>query len=295
MSKKHHNSILIEEYLLNQCNILNSYYYNKYPKKWNPNSNHCAVIIEPRSDHILLEAVCKNVMYFLPSNWNLVVYSYDKELVMKRLTNMEFLFYNTDKPSYTLEEYSYLMMSSSFWENIPAENIIIFQTDSYITRKMSDEYLRNIEYYPMVGAPFRIIYQQFENTDTQHLLSVDGIMNYSMSGGFSFRRKSAMLDCIYNVSLSDIIEYRKSKNYIINSKNINYEDFYYENALFLLNYKFPSFDTCLQWCSQVLYNIVKTHAIHGFYNDYVYNSLVYILYPPLFDLRDELIYFQCPT
>ena len=66
---------LIEEYLLNQSNII-KHYQMKFPKKIKQTNNY-AVIVEPRSNHKLLEAVCRNITYFLPEDWNLIVYSFD--------------------------------------------------------------------------------------------------------------------------------------------------------------------------------------------------------------------------
>ena len=36
-------------------------------------------------------------MYYLPDDWNLVVYSYDLNVVRDKLKNIEFIFYKTSK------------------------------------------------------------------------------------------------------------------------------------------------------------------------------------------------------
>jgi hypothetical protein len=289
MSQKHHNVQLTEEYLLKQCEILNLY-YNKFPKKI-VTSNYYAVLVEPRSDHPLFEAVCKNVMYFLPKNWNLIVYSYDENLVRKRLTNMEFLFYKTSKASFTLEEYSDLLMSLSFWDNIPSENILIFQTDSYITRQITDEYINTIKDYSLIGAVYRyVVIDDKGNNDNMDLCSVNKNRNFSMSGGFSFRNKSAMRDCIKYITLDTIIEYRRKNNLELDIRNMYYEDFYFEHALFLLNYKLPSYNECRLFCSQLHYELVNSYAIHGLYRSYVYQNLIYNLRPSLAEIHDEVLY-----
>jgi hypothetical protein len=59
----------IENFLLYQNEII-KLLHKEFPKKRNDLSDCYAVIVEPRSNHILLEAVCRNVMYFLPDNWN---------------------------------------------------------------------------------------------------------------------------------------------------------------------------------------------------------------------------------
>jgi Protein of unknown function (DUF5672) len=287
MSNKYHNIKIIENYLLAQCNILNLY-YNKYPKKWNKKSNHCAVIIEPRNHH-LLEAVCKNVMYFLPEHWNLIICSYNEEWVRKQIQNIEFQFIKLDKNSLSLEEYSNVLMSSIFWNKIPAENILIFQTDSYMTRRMTKEYLEEIEKYSMIGAPFRYINYSNGKDDNIDRASVDTERNFSMSGGFSFRKKSAMLDCIQHITLNDIHQYRIKNKMYMDMKNIYYEDFYFEHALYLLHYPFPSYSLCREWCHQALYELVNSYAIHGINHSYVYDHLIYCLRPSLAEIHDEII------
>jgi len=84
---------LIEDYLFAQC-VMIQQYHMKCPKKLKDTNNY-AVIVEPRSDHKLLEAVCRNVMYYLPDDWNLVVYSYDMNIVREKLKNIYFIFNKT--------------------------------------------------------------------------------------------------------------------------------------------------------------------------------------------------------
>jgi hypothetical protein len=279
----HPNIKLTEDFLLKQCEIINLY-YDRFPKKIK-NSNCYIVIVEPRSDHILLEAVCKNVMYFLPDNWNLVVYSYDESMVRNRIKNIEFIFKKTTKSSFTLEEYSNLLMSHSFWDNIPGEDIIIFQTDSYITKRITNEYLNRIRHYPFIGAVYRVI----NGKDNIDLVAVDRTRNFSMSGGFSFRSKSAMKDCISKITLDNIMEYRIKNNLNIDFKNKYYEDFYFENALYILNYKLPTYDECISFCVQVYYKLINSYAIHGIYRYYVYDSLIYNLRPSLAEIHEEIL------
>ncbi len=277
---------IVEEYLEFQCYQLRRY-YQSFPKKRIPNSDYCAVIIEPRSNHPQLESVCRNVMYFLPDNWNLVIYSYNEEIVRERLKDIDFIFYPTTKSSYSLEEYSELMMSSIFWNTIPGNHIIIFQTDSYITRHFTKEWIEQIKYYPFIGSLYHL--QDFsKNPPIYNICSVSNNRKYSISGGFSFRNKKAMLDCIERVHLEDIYHYRIQNNLSVNLKNIHYEDFYFEHALYLLNYSLPSEELCILFCNQVQYKLVNSYSVHGIFKDYVYEFLIYMLRPALFDIEDEI-------
>lgn len=276
---------LMENFILYQNEII-KLYHKSFIKKYDVTSDCYAVIVEPRSDHILLEAVCRNVMYFLPSNWNLIVYSYDEDMMRERLQLMEFMFYKTDKPSFTPEEYSNLLMSVDFWNSIPGDNVLIFQTDSYITRPFAYSYIQNIKQYPFIGAVYRFIPESGSNVD---LLSIDRERNFSMSGGFSFRNKKAMLDCINRVTIQDIINYRKFKNLSIVMPNLNYEDFYFDNALYLLKYNLPSYQECSKFCLQETYFLLDSHAVHGIYRPYVYSKVIFHLKPSLAELHDEIV------
>lgn len=284
-ASKLYNSIeQIENFILYQNEII-KLYHKIFPKNYDELSDCYAVIVEPRSDHLLLEAVCRNVMYFLPSNWNLIVYSYDQTIATNRLSYLDFMFYKTSKSSFSLEEYSDLLTSLDFWNSIPGENILIFQTDSYITRPFTYNYIQNFKQYPFVGPAYRYVSYD-SNVD---LLSIDKERNFSMSGGFSFRNKTAMIDCINKITKEDIINYRKSNNLRIIEPNINYEDFYFDNALYLLNYKLPNYQECSNFCLQEMYHLVNSYAVHGIYKEYVYSKNIFHLKPPLSELHDEIL------
>lgn len=276
---------VIEEYLLTQ-NIIIKKYFNKYKKYLNPLSDYYAVIVEPRSDHKLLECICRNVMYFLPEYWNLVIYSFDEEKVKKRLPDIEYLFFKTPKNSLNQIEYSNLLMSSDFWNNIPGENILIFQTDSYITRKFTDELIQEIKKYPFIGAPYKV--DNLNNPSEINIIYPTLSDNYSMCGGFSYRNKKAMLNCIEKISLEQIKKYRIDNNLTVNLNMIEHEDVYFEHALYLLNYPLPNFNLSYLFCCQVHYKIENSFAIHGLYKNYVLGHLIFMLRPPLYELDNEI-------
>lgn len=284
-SEKEARIKIIDEYLEYQCYKLRRY-YEHFPKKITAGSNYTAVIVEPISDYKSLEAVCRNVMYFLPSYWNLVVYSYDEELVKSRLTNMEYIFYKIEKPSLNAHEYSRLLMSAEFWNSIPGDNIIIFQTDSYITRRFTEDYISQLTKHSFIGALYTM--NRVDYPAGYNVCSVDGHKKFSMSGGFSFRNKKAMLDCINNITFNHIIQFRKAHNLLLDLSNLFYEDFYFEHALYMIGYGLPNDKTCLEFCCQVQYDLINTHSFHGIYRDYVYEYLIYMLTPSLLDMHEEI-------
>jgi hypothetical protein len=86
---------IFKDFLNHQSNFIRGY-HEKSPKKNNKTENY-AVIVEPRSDHYLLETVCRNIMYYLPDDWNLIVYSYDINIVREKLKNIDFYFLRHQK------------------------------------------------------------------------------------------------------------------------------------------------------------------------------------------------------
>ena len=99
-----------------------------------------------------------------------------------------------------------------------------------------------------------------------------GINNvlYNVNGGFSFRLKSVMIQCITNVSLKDIIRYREKHNltneYFLNKYIIN-EDVFFCNAMSILHYIHPSREICNAFCSQDVVND-DSFGVHGFDKKY---------------------------
>jgi len=194
-----------------------------------------------------------------------------------------------------LNEYSELLISKDFWNSIPGDNVIIFQTDSYIARKFEKEYINKIVQYPFVGAVYRIVDNKMNcqccpgyRACNKNIISIHKERNFSMNGGFSFRNKSAMVECIEKISISDIIEYRLLNKLPIHQNTLYHEDTYFEDALYLINKEFPSYKECLEFCSQTIYEPVNSYAIHGINRNYVYDNIIYHLRPSLLELHDEI-------
>jgi len=274
-----------EEVLTNFLNIqvqILRYHFKTNPKQLNSTIKNCAVIVEPRSEHTLFEEVCRNVMYFLPQDWDLVVFSYDRDIVSKKLENIEHIFYPTDKNSFTIEEYNNLLTSREFWEMIPAENIIIFQTDSYITRRFSDAYIESIVKYPFIGAVYR-----FEVIKEICMLCPNS-SNFMINGGFSFRKKSAMIDCINKITHSEIVKFRIENNLKI-CKELKHEDVYFQHALYILGYFLPDYNTCILFCTQTAYELVDSYAVHGINKSYVYKNFLLHIRPSIVEISKEVL------
>lgn len=155
---------------------------HKYKK--GGSSTYTAIIIEPRK-HKALEFVLKNILENLNNDWNVIVFhgNLNKEYI-KNILNTTLNKYkdritlkSLKKDNLSIEKYNTLLTTPSFYDNIPTELFLLFQTDSMINPR-NKENINNFLKYDYVGAPWNDI--------------STGVGN----GGFSLRRKSKMLEII---------------------------------------------------------------------------------------------------
>ena len=167
--------------------------YNKYT----------AIIIEPR-EHKALSFVLKNFLENLSDEWNIIIMHGNKNIdYMNNIINNNLSEYknriimkNLNVDNLTIQDYNKLLVSKKFYEEIPTEIFLIFQTDSIIC-KSNKERINDFLEYDYVGAPWE----------------KGGVGN----GGLSMRRKSAMIQkiekCPYdNIMAEDLFFYNKSCN-----------------------------------------------------------------------------------
>jgi hypothetical protein len=164
--------------------------------------SYTAIIVEPRK-HLALEFVLTNVLTNLSDEWNVIVCCGNKnsEFVLdivsnklpshfvKRVTCIKM---NVD--NLTKKQYSHLLVQSWFYEIIPTETFLIFQTDSMILSKNKDK-INQFLHYDYVGAPW-------------HVVNIPVAGQQVGNGGFSLRKKSKMLEIIatdpYNTYAEDV-------------------------------------------------------------------------------------------
>ncbi len=133
-----------------------------------------AVIVEPRK-HPALGLVVANALQVLPVDWEV--------LVLFGLGNSEFVKSLGSDPrlktrqlrvsNLSPKDYSALLMTSRFWETLPYENILIFQTDSLLFEN-SPWKIENFMSHEYIGAPW-------------------SFCPFVGNGGLSFRKKQSML------------------------------------------------------------------------------------------------------
>jgi len=225
-------------------------------------NNKVAVIVEPRKHKYLL-GVIKNVISSLGNDWNLHIFGSDNnEEYIKTNLKGNYTFTNLNMLNLNETSYALLLQSLIFWESINEEHILIFQVDSFINNK---NYTIPMEYGfigPIYSYGFHIgdIFFDIVTCNT----------SYNLNGGFSFRLKSVMIQCIKNVSLKDIIQYREKHGltieYFVN-KYIISEDVFFCNAMSILKYIHPSQEICTVFCSQNTINY-DSFGVHGFDKEY---------------------------
>ena len=173
-------------------------YCNKLYKKefFKINDIYTAIIIEPRK-HQALYFVLENFVGNLPQNWNFIIFHGNKNIdyvysilnqsILLRTHKHRITLYNLHVDNLTIDEYNHLLVSKKFYDYIPTEIFLLFQTDSMICKNYH-QLLNNFIEYDYTGAPWR-----------------DKTVG---NGGLSLRRKSKMLaiieNCTYNNEAEDL-------------------------------------------------------------------------------------------
>jgi hypothetical protein len=232
-------------------------YLNPLPVNEISNTNKMAVIIDPRYDE-LMEAVILNFMHFMiPEGWIFMIGSAGKykEQILKRFPQVLFitidenlLYYDENQvPNITIDNYNNILCSPQIWNEIPCENIAIFQKDCVMYRMFTEDW------------PIKYAYSgAFWYTGETSL--ANGVIN----GGFSLRKKSAMLNCIKHITWEIIELYRKNiytchEYFPIQKKN---EDIFFTYACEILQYPIAPISIRKQLAIESEY-FLGTSVFHG--------------------------------
>lgn len=143
---------------------------------------YSAIMVEPRK-HLAYELVLRNFLENLNEDWgfHLFVGPDNEEYVwaiVTRIGDPRVSIYNIGIPNLTGITYSQLFISPLFYEFIPTETFLVFQTDSIVNPQYKHLIYDYLD-YDYVGAPWREAYAgQVGN------------------GGLSLRKKTKMLEII---------------------------------------------------------------------------------------------------
>lgn len=201
----------------------------------NAGSQKLAVIVDPRYDDLML-SVIKNFMFHLNhSGWNFLIVSHasHRTRVNADLPGVAFMpidaafLEDGHKPNMSIDSYNRIMMDTQFWQALPAEHILIFQTDCYMYRMFNETVFLPYDY---VGANW------FNPADT-------AFFEGGVNGGCSLRKRSAMLDCLRFVSWDMIENIRENQivKFAIEGRRASVgkrnEDVFYTSACEILHKK----------------------------------------------------------
>ena len=223
---------------------------------------YTALIIEPRQ-HNAFRYVMMNFLENLSDEWGFLVFHGNKnqefvydivygldECYKKRIIHLINLgVENLDK-----ESYSSLFYSRAFYDFIPTDTFLVFQTDSIILKENKDLIHDYVE-YDYVGAPW-------------------GIGRYGGglvgNGGFSLRKKNKMLEIM------------NSKEFLSHE---NEDVFFSMNVDSSIQYNVPSFDVAKAFSVETVF-CENPFGVHNFWKYLCEEENEYLIhkYPELREL-----------
>lgn len=226
-------------------------------RKGGNNETYTAIIIEPRK-HRALEYILKNILKNLSNNWNIVIChgnlneEYVKNIVKEKLNEytIRISFVNLKLDNLDFYGYNSVMLDPNFYNNIPTEVFLVFQTDSIIISK-NKNVINDFLKYDYAGAPFDNI-----GPHNSHLNKLVG------NGGFSLRRKSKMLEILNSCKAS---------------WDYNGEDRFFSFPCNNIPINKPSFEEAQHFCSQFVLN-ENSFAVHKPWNHFPLDK-VFKLFP----------------
>jgi hypothetical protein len=152
-------------------------------------TNYTAIMVEPRK-HRALEFVLRNYTDNLDNDWNFMIYhgsdnkQYLENIVKKLSADVQnrITLINLKVSNINIRQYSTMFFCPTFYNNIPTETFLIFQTDSMILKENKHK-INDFLKYDYVGAPW---------PRTMGIWGKIGVGN----GGLSLRKKSKMIELL---------------------------------------------------------------------------------------------------
>ncbi len=150
----------------------------------------------------------------------------------------------------SVEDYNKFMLTTSTWELIKEENILLFQSDSIALGKFQNKFLE----YDYIGAPW------WKNVNSKNV----------GNGGTSFRKRSAMINCLQHYK-PHLKKFPKSKLHTsFNKYKCLPEDVFYSCCLIETNGKLADkkvaslFSTEKPYCPESIYGHQMWLAVENF-------------------------------
>lgn len=204
----------------------------------NNETNFC-VIVDSRSDPILIRVI-KNFYYIMKKHgWKFVVWHglENENMLKSELSNFDVHYISLMCDTFTIHDYNKLLCSAFFWEKMQmlnCEYALIFQSDVILLKPIDDAFFK----YDYVGAPWKEPLCITINNKSV-IMSIG-------NGGLSLRRVSKMLNIVNTYSWNGSMP----------------EDVYFSYWLRLTNSIIPSKDEAEQFCMESIFNPCAC-GIHG--------------------------------
>lgn len=212
--------------------LIETYNHIEFKHENKKENTRVAVIVETR-DAYFLPLVLKNFCNILGKDWNFHLFINDKveKFLSIELPHFKYRITKIQNTRMTPEQYSSLLRQKHFWEKIHEETILVFQIDCLLLRPIP----LWAEQYDMIGAPCGLI---------------QGNERCVFNGGFSLRKKKAMLD----VALENM-EQNQQEN---RPEDVFFTDVLWEKGGYIL----PDVKTAYHFATEDVYS---THpvGIHG--------------------------------
>jgi len=243
-----------QKYLDNFCNI-------DIKASFDNSRKVTAVIVETRIDpNIIL--VLKNFLFFF-NDINLLVFCTKKLYnLVKCSIGDNFLFIDLKDDQITIDKYNDLLKSLYFWNNIPGDNVFVFQKDCIFFRGTD---FKKFSKYGMIGP----VAGFFDD------------VNFIINGGLGLRRKEVMIELIKEknkLTLHNNLTFKKIKNLLnINDaeKYLRQEDVFFTIAIReIFPNLMPTYDDCLNFAIESIGNPMKAIGLHGTDKNYFSEELL---------------------
>jgi hypothetical protein len=235
-------------------------------------SLYTAIMVEPR-EHPAMEFVLLNILENLNVDWTVVLLHGNKNLnyIQRILENhpsmvsrIQLVHLGID--NLTKMEYSDLFFEPRFYEYIPTEMFLVFQTDSMIIPENKDKIYKFME-YDYVGGPW---------PDTNYIIPLQ-----VGNGGFSLRRKTKMLELLSHQH-ADYFKHknieRGDNNYV---EDVFFSGVYHEN----IEIKKPTYEEAKEFSVESVahespFGVHSLWRTSNLYEDFINK------YPIVKELRD---------
>jgi hypothetical protein len=196
--------------------------YTEHSRNWKlpeikTNEKNESVLIEFRQfPHV--EFLIRNTIRKLGEDWShTVVCGSENYDLMKEICNSiseHIRLIKIDKTNLNIDEYSLLLGSKEFWEQLRGEKILIYQEDSCMFKTNINDFM----IWDYIGAPW-----PYEKNDTPNAVG---------NGGFSLRTKKCMIDVINCLPITNVKLNSSTLNYMcMNGINVAVEDVYFSKTM----------------------------------------------------------------